>query len=112
MQEVQETSVEVQDLFAQAAEQVGGSVDLEDELEQLEAQMLEEELLKTQAPPTNTSTSTKIPTTANTTPATAASTPAAMAVPAGGSSGGGGSNALSADEEAQLAELQAQLNFA
>lgn len=108
MQEVQETSVEVQDLFAQAAESAIGSVDMEDELEQLEQQMLEEELLKTQAVPSGPTAAgaAKVPTEAIpsasgvVTPATTASVPSA----AGGN--------LNADEEAQLAELQAQLNFA
>eukprot|EP00392_Amoebophrya_sp_AT5.2_P002484 g2489.t1 len=79
-------SNEVSDLFASNADQIGGDLDLDDELDQLSAQLLEEDLLKAKTIP-------------NAQPA--ATVPAAPQAAS-----------LEKDEEAQLAELQAQLNFA
>ncbi|CAD7928784.1 unnamed protein product [Amoebophrya sp. A25] len=96
--EQNEFSNEVSDLFAQNAEQIGGDMDVDEELDQLSAQLLQEDLLNTQAVPAGGQPSRA--------PAAAApsAAPAQEAKPS--------ASALAADEEAQLAELQAQLNFA
>ncbi|CAD7928159.1 unnamed protein product [Amoebophrya sp. A120] len=85
-------SNEVSDLFAQNADQIGGDMDLDEELDQLSAQLLEEDLLNAKTIPSSSQ------------PAAATAAPAS-AKPAASAN-------LAADEEAQLAELQAQLNFA